>query len=330
LRTAENFWTPAQALRFASVHRALAVSLPHIVVLPGAINVVLASRVPLPDTAAPLVERFEARGIRARLVHPAYLEYLFSSDRREEIETILASTRAPANTDTEPVCYRYALMLWVGRFWPALAGIDPRAPWATRAGWQAGLVAVVVVLVLVWAGRRRAASARAVYVGLIALSGMLVEGVVLMHFQVTQGVMFQDIGVLVAGFMAGLALGTWAVARAPRSSRWLRFAGYGTAGLLAFAAAGLAGLAELDVVPTLTKASLALAVTGGLVGAGFGWASLRAGADQRGAIAPLYAADLIGGSVGAVVGGLLLIPLLGLTATALVGGALALVACALA
>ena len=330
LRTAENFWTPAQALRFASVHRSLVESFAHIVVLPGAVNVVLASRAPLPTAAAPLVERFLARGIRARLVHPAYLEYLFSSDRRQEIETILARTGAPANTDTEPVCYRYALMLWVGRFWPALAGVDPRAPWATRAGWQAGLVAVIVVLAFLWAGRRRAAHARAVYVGLVALAGMLLEGVVLMHYQVTQGVMFQDIGVLVAAFMAGLAAGTWALARAQHSWRSLRGAGYVVAGLLGGAAGGLAGLVELSAAPTLATASLALVVTGGFVGAGFGWASLRAGADQRGAIAPLYAADLVGGSVGAVVGGLLLIPLLGLTATALVAGVLALLAVVLA
>jgi spermidine synthase len=330
LRTAENLWTPAQALRFASVHAALAARFAHVLALPGAVNVLLASQAPLPTSATPLIERFEARGIRARLIHPAYLTYLFTSDRRGDIERTLQRVRAPVNTDTEPVCYRYALVLWVGRFWPSLAGADPRESWASRLGWQIGITAVLSVLAVVWFGRRDPRRRRAVFVGVIALAGMLLEGVVLMHYQVRQGVMFQDIGVLVAAFMAGLAAGTWAMARAQRSARWPRLAGYTIAGLLGGAAAGLAGLVELSATPTLVSASAVLVVTGGLVGAAFGWASLSAGTEQREAIAPLYAADLVGGSVGAVVGGLLLIPLLGLTTTALVGGALALLAAVLA
>ena len=330
LRTAENLWTPAQTLRFASVHRALALHFPHVLVLPGTTNVVLASPAPLPETAAPLVERFHERGIRARLVQPAYLEYLFSSDRRGEIDASVGRAQVPANTDTDPVCYRYALVLWLGRVWPSLAGLDPREAWADRLGWQAGTAAAGIVLALVWLGRRSASRRRAVFVGVIALSGMLLESVVLMHYQVTQGVMFQDVGLLVAAFMAGLAIGTWGMAR-DREGMWARLAhGRIVAGTLALAAVGLAVLLAGSIAPTLGTASLMLVATGGLVGAGFGWASLRAGGDQRNAIAPLYAADLLGGGVGAVVGGLVLIPLLGLSTTVLVGGALALLALLLA
>jgi spermidine synthase len=330
LRTAENLWTPAQTLRFASVHRALAPHFAHVLVLPGATNVVLASPAPLPETAAPLVGRFDERGIHARLVQSAYLAYLFSSDRRGEIDASVGRAEVPANTDTEPVCYRYALVLWLGRLWPSLAGLDPREAWADRLGSQVGLAATGVVLALVWFGRRSASRRRAAFVGVIALSGMLLESVVLMHFQVTQGVMFQDVGLLVAAFMAGLAIGTWAMARDREGPCARPTHGRIVAGTLALAAVCLAFLLAASIAPTLGTASLMLAATGALVGAGFGWASLRAGADQRGAIAPLYAADLVGGGVGAVVGGVLLIPLLGLTTTMLVAGALALLALLLA
>jgi spermidine synthase len=330
LRTAENLWTPAQALRFASVHRALASRFAHVLVLPGAVNVVLASRAPLPASAEPLIERFGRRGIQARLVHPAYLAYLFSSDRRADIAETLRRVVAPANTDTTPVCYRYALVLWIGRFWPSLAGVDPSGTWASRLGWQLSLAALVVLAAVVWFSVRRPPRRRAAFVGIVALAGMLLESVVLMHFQVTQGVVFQDVGLLVAAFMAGLAVGTWWVNRVQTPGLRRRRVGCFLAGLLCCVALGLAGALAAGATPTLGTASLALVAVGALVGAGFAWASLRAGAEQRGAIAPLYAADLLGGSVGAVAGGLLLIPLLGLTATALVGGALAVVAAVLA
>jgi hypothetical protein len=69
-------------------------------------------------------------------------------------------------------------------------------------------------------------------------------------------------------------------------------------------AAGLAGTALL------------LAWSGTLVAAVFAYVSLRGVGDQSRIIAPLYAADLVGGSIGAVLGSLLLIPLAGLEASA--------------
>jgi spermidine synthase len=329
LRTAENVWTPAQSLRFASVHRALSRHFPHALVLPGTVNVVLASQQALPATAAPFVARFTARGLQTRLVQPSYLEYLYSNDRREEIQRVLQQTQVAPNTDSAPVSYRYALVLWAGRFWPAVSGLDPRVAWAGRLGRGVAVVSVSTAMLLWWLARRTEKRRRSVYVAVIALGGMLLESVVLMHYQVTQGVVFQDIGMLTAAFMAGLAGGTFAIDRRPLGTSSGR-TGVLIAVLLGVAALAVSGVTEWTGAPTLAGASCLLAMVGALVGAGFAQASRGAGADQRSAISPLYAADLVGGSVGAVMGGLLLIPLVGLPATALVGGALAVFAAALA
>ena len=64
------------------------------------------------------------------------------------------------------------------------------------------------------------------------------------------------------------------------------------------------------VAPLLAASGLA---TGGI----FAYASLRDVPDQPRAVAPLYAADLLGGCAGSLLGSLLLIPFLGLPATAL-------------
>jgi hypothetical protein len=56
---------------------------------------------------------------------------------------------------------------------------------------------------------------------------------------------------------------------------------------------------------------------GAAVGALFAFATLAGAPDQQAAIGPLYAADLVGGSCGSLVSTLLLLPLFGLSATAL-------------
>jgi hypothetical protein len=55
-----------------------------------------------------------------------------------------------------------------------------------------------------------------------------------------------------------------------------------------------------------------LAFSGFFAGALFAYATLADAADRNSLISPLYAADLIGGGSGALLGGLLLIPAAGL------------------
>jgi hypothetical protein len=73
-----------------------------------------------------------------------------------------------------------------------------------------------------------------------------------------------------------------------------------------------------------------VALTASLVGGVFAWASLAGIEDQRGVIAPLYAADLMGGCLGALLGGLVLVPVVGLAWSAFVAALIAVMALALA
>jgi len=323
LRTAENVWTPAQTLRVASVHAALTAVFPHVVVLPGAASVVLASAGPLPSTAAPLEARYRERGLAVRLAVPAYLHYVFTNDRRREVDALLGRTPAVANTDARPSCYRYALVIWLGRFWPGVATIDPHAGWLQRIGRGTAWLAVAALSALVWFARRHRRTRLAVFVALLALAGMLVESVVLLHYQVTQGIVFRDIGLLVAVFMAGLAAGAAAIgARRPAHAAARRDALL-IVMVLALAGSLTAALIAAGAATTLPRAAALLAVCGAGVGAAFGWSSHAYPGRQRAAIGPLYAADLLGGALGAVVGGLVLVPLGGLVVTAVLAAALA-------
>ena len=305
---AENLWTPWLALRLASIHSALRAVFQHVVVLPGAINTLLASASPLPLDPHVLGERLTARHIPTRLMSPAYLEYTYTNDRFSEIERLLQDTRAPANRDTHPVCYSYTLLLWLARFFPSLT--VARIP-----AWPAGLLLLPLVVVLGMA-RRRPALRRVSLAFLAGLSGMILESTLILYYQTSRGVLYRDLGLLLTLFMAGLAAGAFLMTRHRPSGRLVL-------GAMVVLDLGTTGLLHLGWAEGLMITG-ALLFAGGMGTASlFAWASRHAGADPRRVIAPLYAADLLGGCLGALLAVIVLVPSLGLSGALLVLAGLA-------
>jgi spermidine synthase len=333
LHTPEDFWTPAQVHRMVSIRTALAAAFRHTTVLPAGMSLLLASNEPLTEDVSVLASRLKERGLVTRLVSPSFLRYVYANDRREQVDRLAGSAAAEVNTDAHPICYRHALLLWLGRFSPSLARLDAAAlapGSALRRRLQVGgLGALAAVLVMLRALRRAARCI--VMVGAAAAAGMLLETALLVQYQVKSGVIYQDIGVLIATFMLGLSAGTLVTAGAgeqfPQIAR-SRGAGVAIASTLAALGAAVWLLVGAGRAGDLTTASVLIAADGGLTGAMFAWASVFAGLEQRRIVGPLYAADLAGGCVGAVLGGLVLVPLFGLDGAALGAAVAALLAAA--
>ncbi|MDI9571290.1 MAG: hypothetical protein QM278_11370 [Pseudomonadota bacterium] len=331
LRAAENIWPPPLARRMAAIHRALQGEFPRVLFLPGTTNIVTASVAPLPEDAASLSARWVARGIEARLVRPAYIEYLFANDRFEEIRRRLTETETAANSDLQPVCYRLALQLWLSKFFPRASLLDfsLSRPVLSRPLAAVSLLAVVGLLFLV---RTSPAGRRIVLAAVAGFAGMILQNVLLLYYQVKNGALYQDIGLLMASFMAGLALGALLTHRRLPAGKLRRvgvpacfFTLAALIHLILFRQGGL-GLPSIAAL---------LALSGFFSGALFAQAAVAADPDcpdgaerhgfpadpacpddpgrNRGLAAPLYAADLLGGAAGAVLGGLILIPAAGLT-----------------
>lgn len=330
LRGAENRWTPALTRRSTAVHRALREVFPAVVVLPGTTNLFLASRAPLPAGPEGPAARLAARLPGARIATPAYARYLYTNDRFAETARRLERDPARANRDARPACYQATMVLWLSRHFPRLAALElpevgaadlVRAPVA----W-AGLVALLAGFAL---ARRRDVLRRALYAGVAGFAGMLLEDVLLLHYQAHSGVLYQDLGLLLTAFMGGLALGAWGLERlgARDPGRLVPLA-------LAALAVAIALLAGLDAAPSgatgLPFTALLLAAAGALVGAAYARAVLRGAPDAGAVTGPVYAADLAGGCLGALLAGLVAIPMLGLPATAALAAAAALAALVLA
>jgi spermidine synthase len=316
LRSAENFWTSVLRKRMRSVHTALKQVFPQVIFLPGATNVILASVTPLPASPEILINRWQERHVKARLVSPPYLRYLYTNDRFAEINGDLQQAGVTPNTDVRPLCYRYTLLMWLSKFFPSLGGLD--ASVSSRAFWAAAGVSSLGLALCFAFASRQAGFRRGLLVFTAAFVGMVQETILILYYQVKAGVLYRDLGMLLMAFMAGLAVGSlavnWGMKREVGSgSRWWWVAILGGFVLLT---AGIAGLVWRSVSLGLPGTALLLFSSGFFVAAVFAFASLHRVDDQEQVIAPLYGADLFGGCLASLLAGLVLVPLMGLDISA--------------
>lgn len=331
LRGAENLWTPPEVRRTASILRALDEVFAETLVLPGTANLLLASDLPLAHRPEPLQERLRQRSVTTRLISAPYIEYALTNDRVAQVAGLLAAATAPTNTDTSPVCYQVTLIMWLAKFFPVAAFYDL----STAGKPTVGLVALAAAAALGLAGLfvilRRWPTSRRLAVAMVAgFAGLLLETVLILSYQIQRGVLYGDLGLLLMMFMAGLAGGGLAFDRIahrreePGLPHWLGrllIAVFVLLCLIVF------GSMRMRWATGLLGTSVLLAASGFGVAGLFVYASLAAGSPaQARVVSPLYAADLIGGSIGCVTGTLIFIPVLGLGGSSLLVAGLLLVA----
>jgi spermidine synthase len=324
LRSSENFWPQPLILRNGGIVRAVRSVFGSVLILPGTSHLVVASMSALPADPDTLAKRFTARGIQARLVQPSYIRYLYTNDRRAQIESQFAHAAAPMNTDERPICYHFAATVWLSKFYPRLLRSGSLLgqswdPWKVVAIFALLCGAVIAITRL--PARRKAELL--VLMGVAGCCGMVLETVLLLRFQSERGVLYQDIGVLLTLFMLGLAAGAGAVAGLTKSFTHgaLRVARMSRVTLLGFAVLSLliAWRVSAGGMAGMLGSGAALFACGAMVAAVFGLAGLAAGSDGPG-VGALYSADLAGGCVGSLVASLWLIPLAGLILSAAICG----------
>ncbi len=320
LPTTGKLWTPQTTRRTASVYNALAATFPEVLVLPEAMTVMTASAAPLPRSPEILTDRLRERELKPHLVSLPYIRYLFTNDRFVNMEKSLKEAAAPTNTDIRPASYPFAVMSWLAQLFPAsalaeLPGFGAAENGLAMIGWVLG-----IGLPLLFFGSRLWPSwRRGLLASVAGFLGIVSEAVLILAYQAKEGILYQEIGLLLAAFMAGLALGAPIlrdlILGTGVRKKWVR--GWGIAllagfGLLNFVAMGI--VTSGAVGGLLLTAGL-LSAAGFLVGGLFAYARLCGVREQTKVISPLYAADLIGGCIGAILASLAFIPIFGFAGT---------------
>ncbi len=310
LRSSENYWTPPLTSRMVSIYRAARTVFPEVIVVPGGTNIVIGTTDRLSRDLSILEARQNARGIKTKLVSPDYLRYRYTNDRFSEVAKILESREAPANTDVRPICYQYTIMIWLSKFLPSTRFWDFSPP-ESKGGRFALLGSLFALSLFVLLLRRtKWAIRRAFLAGMAGFAGMVLETILILHFQMKNGILYQDVGILLTGFMAGLAFGAFAAAKI----HWRFPKPLGIGALLGLVILSSAvGLvinygAGTGMAAILTMLFLTGCFTAGI----FAYAGLHKAADQRKAVSPLYSADLMGGCLGSLAASLFGVPLAGL------------------
>lgn len=331
LNATANVWTAHFSRQLSSIHDAHDSVFSDTAVLPGSSLILLASNQPLTRDPDILQERWRAYTLATRLVSEPYINYLYTNDRFHEIATLLQNADAPPNTDLRPICYQFTLMIWLSKFFPKMTQLDWLQLDNLVKRYDNYLIWVFLFLLIsMIISRRWPLLRRTFLVGLTGLIGMFFETVLVLHYQMQSGILFQNIGFLLTMFMAGLSLGSLLVHSLSKLDErtWNISRFYGAALLADFVILVLlfANFAESAFFAHLAGTALAMVLTGAFVAGIFAYASLSRVETQEVLVAPLYAADLVGGCIGSLLASLLLIPFLGMAITAHLIAALTVVA----
>jgi len=314
---------PLRAAYLAVSRRTLEQVFPQVLAFPGERVRFFASITPgtLLSEPGELLARLRERGLNLSYVREYYFIFDLSRSRMEYLEKILTQPPVEVNADLNPRCYFYDLSLSSLQEGLPLAGM-----WLALSRFPAYVPVAAAALLSLVAGilcRRRPGPAYLYQVMVMGLGTMSLEIVVLILYQIHQGYLYRQMGVLFAAFMAGMGVGGALVHRA---------AARGRAGplLLAILQGGLAVLAALLALALPKVSGLVLPDRETLILAGHGailalsgaagggilvlsaalWTLAVPEAREQGGV--IYAADLLGATLGVLGMGLIILPVWGL------------------
>jgi spermidine synthase len=285
-----------QARRMHStLYCTLASEFRNVLIVPGEKNYFLASDSLLRSDVGTLTVE---RGIRNTYVNPSYIEDRSVAERSSDVMKTL-DKNAPLNRDFVPVAQFQQLEYWLAYF--------RENPWISGIG--------VTLLLGLIVTRTNPVSFCVLVDGFVASS---IEIVLIVAFQILYGYVFEAISLLIALFMAGLAIGSHVGQRLLRAQPVHGFITVQFSLVLFCLALPLVLilLRDAGTGPVVVRGMIAVMMIAGaaLVGTAFSLGTRVLPGPAGSVGGTLYGLDLIGSAAGALLVASVLIPLVGLTA----------------
>jgi len=335
LRSSEDYISPDLAEFLRCIHHTLREVFPYVVSIPGeTIHFFGATRPDvLTDNPQTLLARLQERNLKTQYVREYFIPFRMMPDRMVQVrEQLQPLPSTPVNRDFEPIAYYFDVVLWSTQFKLGYSRWFRAAAHIAFAGVVDAVLMislfVAVLVAFVPARERRARSAAAYCMAATGFTLMALQIFLLLAFQSVYGYVYQQLAILVAMCMAGIAFGSWLGIRHIRSSDSPPYRTIATTQfLLALSAPVLifvvsvlsqvSGIATTWLVAQFIFPALA-ALCGMLGGYQFPLATeiYLHDSSERSRLGTLYAIDLLGGCAGALVLSGYLIPVFGFWKTA--------------
>jgi len=215
LVASEDYIAPTLASFLRCINRSLREVFPDVSTIPGERVHFFASKQAgvLTDQADELLQRLKSRHLETIYVREYYLPFRMAPDRVSQLaEQIRPEPDTPLNHDFAPIAYYFDVALWSTQF-----NERYREAFASMAriefplivlGLSALLVGGIFLIGVSTRGQYQGASVAAC-VGAMGFTLMALEVMLLLGFQAVYGYVYQQLALLVAAVMMGMALGSW-------------------------------------------------------------------------------------------------------------------------
>jgi spermidine synthase len=310
LSGAENYANPEISRLSATVFRSLHEVFPNTLIVPGSRQYYIASTGPLDyDISLKLNEK----NISTRYVNDEYLQARLTPDRISLAQQMV-SVPSPFNLDFRPASYYTLLQYWLSKFQNSL--LLPI------------LIAGTIIILIIALIAQTPKMTQPLALSLSGFSGLGLEIVILLAFQVIYGFVYQQLGIIITAFLFGTALGGfWSVRNSIKAEK-LFFGLDISLAILSFlfvpvflflqssTSVFLQTTAPLIIFPFLTTS------IGFLVGAQFPVAARLTFHGLEKTAGTLYSLDFLGAALGALLVSTFAVPLLGIIGTCYLIGTL--------
>ena len=216
LKGAEDYISPELGEFLRCIHKTLREVFPEVMAIPGdTIHFFASPRVgSLTVDPGELIARLRARHIATSYVREYYLPYRLAPDRILDLESQLRTqTDTRANHDFAPVAYYFDVALWSTRFNRAYRRVFESMGHLHFGSLVAtlGLSLLALAACLRWLpmAHYRLRTSAGFCVAAMGFTLIGLEMLLLLAFQAIYGYVYRQLAIIIAGFMVGMALGSW-------------------------------------------------------------------------------------------------------------------------
>ncbi len=196
---------------------------PYVKIIPGDINFYLAStsKKLATVTTEEMDRRLKARHVETKLISRNYLDDRLQGRWLEWYSQSMMGAGTHINSDFRPQGVFYGLSYWNALFSPYLTGIFQRFEKLTFKSTLTVLTVFFFLVLLLFIKKPRISIRSIPYaIFTTGLTGMIFSLSIIFTFQTCYGYLYREIGILVAFFMTGIALGSlFMTARLKRNKR---------------------------------------------------------------------------------------------------------------